>query len=251
MIQLENVRKDYGETTAVRDVSFAVEEGELLILLGTSGCGKTTTLKMINRLIDISAGSIFVDNQDISLMNPVQLRRSIGYVFQGIGLFPHMTVAQNIAITPKLEGWDAAEQTRRARELLEMLNLSYDEFGDRKPADLSGGQRQRVGVARALAIEPKIMLMDEPFGALDPITRMVLQKEYQKIRKQVGVTTIFVTHDMTEALLMGDRIAAMDDGEIIQMGTPRELMNNPVNEYVEQLMQAPKHQMRELEKLSD
>ena len=251
MIQLENVRKDYGETTAVRDVSFAVEEGELLILLGTSGCGKTTTLKMINRLIDISAGSIFVDNQDISQMNPVHLRRSIGYVFQGIGLFPHMTVAQNIAITPKLEGWDAAEQTRRARELLEMLNLSYDEFGDRKPADLSGGQRQRVGVARALAIEPKIMLMDEPFGALDPITRMVLQKEYQKIRKQVGVTTIFVTHDMTEALLMGDRIAAMDDGEIIQMGTPRELMNNPVNEYVEQLMQAPKHQMRELEKLSD
>ena len=251
MIQLEGVCKNYCETPAVRDISFTVEEGELLILLGTSGCGKTTTLKMINRLVDCSAGSIFVDNQDISRTDPVQLRRSIGYVFQGIGLFPHMTVEQNIAIIPKLESWDAAEQTRRTRELLELLNLSYEEFGHRKPADLSGGQRQRVGVARALAIQPKIMLMDEPFGALDPITRMALQEEYQKIRKQVGVTTIFVTHDMTEALLMGDRIAAMDDGEIIQMGTPRELMNNPVNEYVEQLMQAPKHQMRELEKLSE
>jgi osmoprotectant transport system ATP-binding protein len=251
MIQLEGVCKNYGDTPAVRDISFTVEEGELLILLGTSGCGKTTTLKMINRLVDCSAGSIFVDNRDISGTDPVQLRRSIGYVFQAVGLFPHMTVEQNIAIIPKLEGWDSAEQTRRTRELLELLNLSYEEFGHRKPADLSGGQRQRVGVARALAIQPKIMLMDEPFGALDPITRMTLQEEYQKIREQVGVTTIFVTHDMTEALLMGDRIAAMDNGEIIQIGTPRELMNNPVNEYVEQLMQAPKHQMRELEKISE
>lgn len=251
MIQLENVQKNYGETAAVRDVSFAVEQGELLILLGTSGCGKTTTLEMINRLVEPSAGKIYIDNQNIFAMNPVELRRSIGYVFQGVGLFPHMTVADNIGIIPRLNGWDGEDRIRRTRELLELLNLSYEEFGHRKPADLSGGQRQRVGVARALAAYPKIMLMDEPFGALDPITRMGLQAEYQKIREQVGVTTIFVTHDMTEALLIGDRIAAMDDGNIIQLGTPSELMNNPVNDYVEQLMQAPKHQMRELEKLSD
>jgi len=249
MIRLTDVAKQYGTVTAVSRLSFEVSKGELVVLLGESGCGKTTTLKMINRLIEPSSGQIYIKDALNTRQDPVKLRRSIGYVFQGIGLFPHMTVAENIGIIPKLVGWNEEKRSRRIEELMHLFNLAPDEFRDRTPANLSGGQKQRVGVARALAIEPEIMLMDEPFGALDPLTRMNLQQEYQQIRKSLSITTVFVTHDMTEALLLGDRIAVMDAGELLQIGTPKEVLTNPVNEYVEELFRMPKTQADRIEEL--
>lgn len=248
MITLQDLTKTYDETVAVQDLSLEVRDGELLVLLGTSGCGKTTTLKMINRLVEPTAGTVLIDGRPHTDVEPVELRRSIGYVFQGIGLFPHLTVGENIGIVPRLKGWDPARRTRRVEELLKLVNLPVA-FRDRKPAVLSGGQQQRVGVARALAAEPAMMLMDEPFGALDPLTRTALQEEYQAIRERLNITTIFVTHDMTEALLLGDRIAVMDRGRLIQNGTPRELLTNPANEYVEQLMTTPRTQAEQLDRL--
>ncbi|MCF7803115.1 MAG: ABC transporter ATP-binding protein [Candidatus Marinimicrobia bacterium] len=250
MIHLERVSKQYNSTIAVDKLTLNVNQGELLVLLGTSGCGKTTTLKMINRLIEPDSGAITIDGTPTMDIDVVVLRRQIGYVFQGIGLFPHMTVGENVGIIPKLSGWSDELRNERIRELLDLLNLPPEEFANRKPAQLSGGQQQRIGVARALAARPDIMLMDEPFGALDPLTRVQLQEEYQSIRKQLGVTTVFVTHDMTEALLMGDRIAVMRDGALIQIDTPGEMVNHPADEYVARLMETPKRQADALEQLT-
>jgi len=249
MIELRGLSKRYRGVTAVDSVTLTVARGELLVLLGSSGSGKTTTLKMINRLIEPSSGRVLVDGRDAAEQEPHELRRRIGYVFQRIGLFPHLTVAENVAITPSLLGWDAARVERRVDELLEVVELDPAGMRQRLPSELSGGQRQRVGVARALAAQPKLMLLDEPFGALDPLTRDRLRQSFVAIRRRLGLTAIFVTHDMTEALLLGDRIAIMEEGRLVQMGTPRELLLSPVDAYVEQLMDTPRRQAREVDKL--
>tara|TARA_B100000745_G_scaffold84461_2_gene52877 strand:+ start:121 stop:885 length:765 start_codon:yes stop_codon:yes gene_type:complete len=251
MIELRNVQKsfDNDSTFAVVDSSFSVERGELLGLIGESGCGKTTTLKMINRLEEPSYGSIYIDNQNVLERNPEELRRNIGYVFQGIGLFPHYSIRENVAAVPTLLDWNAEHIEARCCEILDLVGLPINDFGDRRPSQLSGGQQQRVGVARALAAEPDVLLMDEPFGALDPITRAELQEEFKRIQRELALTVIMVTHDMIEALLMADRIAVMKKGEILQIGTPRELINSPAHEYVKKIVEMPKRRADNLEKL--
>jgi osmoprotectant transport system ATP-binding protein len=230
----------------VRAVSFTVASGEFLVLIGESGSGKTTTLNMLNRLIEPSAGKILVDGQDVLALDAVSLRRRMGYVFQGAGLFPHMTVAENVAITPKLLGWPKAEIDARVDELLALVRLAPAEYRGRFPRALSGGQQQRVALARALAARPNIMLMDEPFGALDPLIRDDLAEDYRHIHDTLGLTTIFVTHDMTEAMLLGDRIAAMKDGALIQIGTPNELLAHPADDFVKALIDTPKKRAKRL-----
>lgn len=250
-IRLDRVSKSYngGRTFAVSDLSLEVERGSLLALVGGSGSGKTTTIKMINRLIEPTSGRIEVDGRDISVGDPVALRRGIGYVFQGIGLFPHLTISGNIAIVPQLLGWPL-EQTRvRVDELLRLVGLDPETFRDRIPAELSGGQQQRVGFARALAAGPKVMLMDEPFGALDPLTRDELRRQFGQLRRDLGLTTVLVTHDMTEALLMADRIAVMSHGKLLREGTPQELITDPKDEFVAALMGGPRLQAERLEAL--
>jgi osmoprotectant transport system ATP-binding protein len=248
VIELDKVSKRFGETTAVKELSLEVKDGELLVLLGGSGSGKTTTLKMINRLIEPSGGRVLLDGKDVRDVEPHVLRRRIGYVFQRLGLFPHMSVAENIAVTPSLLGWDSDRIRKRVEELLEMVELDL-EMRDRSIAELSGGQQQRVGVARALAAGPSVMLLDEPFGALDPLTRERLQTSLLRIRKEIELTAIFVTHDMLEALLVGDRIAVLHEGRLSQIGTPAELMRRPQHDYVEQLMSTPKRQADSVERL--
>jgi osmoprotectant transport system ATP-binding protein len=249
MIDLEEVTKRYGGAVAVDSVSLRVEPGELLVLLGGSGSGKTTTLKMINRLIEPSAGRIKVAGEDVGLAPPHELRRRIGYVFQRLGLFPHMSVAENVGVTPSLLGWDPARIQARVDALLELVELDPAAVRERRPDELSGGQAQRVAVARALAAEPPVLLLDEPFGALDPITRERVQASFVRIRKKLGLTSIFVTHDMAEALLLGDRIAVMRGGRLLQIGTGRELARTPADPYVAELVGAPLRQARALEAL--
>ncbi len=250
MILLENVSKYYGNRSVVREVSVEVPAGQLLVLLGGSGSGKTTTLKMMNRLIEPTSGRIEVNGADVRTADPVQLRRSIGYVIQGSGLFPHMTVAENIAVVPRLLGWSKSRTVSRVDELLTLVHLPPGEYRSRLPRELSGGQQQRVGFARALAAGPKVMLLDEPFGALDPLTRDKLRAEFLELRNKFGLTAVMVTHDMTEALLCADRIAVMNEGRLLQVGTPHELLASPGHEFVAALMRSPRQQAQQLEALA-
>jgi osmoprotectant transport system ATP-binding protein len=246
VIELEQVSKRFNdaEQRAVDAISLAVEPNSLLVLLGESGSGKTTALKMINRLIEPTSGRIRVDGTDVQAQDPIELRRRIGYVFQEIGLFPHMDVARNIAVVPELLGWDTGRIGERVDELLEIFGLEPSRFRSRYPQSLSGGQRQRVGVARALAAAPRVLLMDEPFGALDPIIRDELQTELKRWQRELGLTIILVTHDVTEALRLADSIAVMRDGKLMAHASPRELVTNPGNDYVASLMAMPSRQAK-------
>lgn len=230
MIEFKNVCKSYGKTPILKNVSFTIPDGQFAVLIGPSGCGKTTTLKTINRLIDIDSGSVTIDGKDVSSADKVQLRRHIGYVIQQIGLFPNMTVSENIAVVPKLLGKSRAECAEITGELLHMIHM--EQYGDKYPTELSGGQQQRIGVLRALAGSPPIVLMDEPFGALDPMTRELLQDEVKSIQQKLGKTIVFVTHDMSEALKLADVIIFMDSGEIVQMASPEEMLENPATDLV-------------------
>ena len=236
MITLDQVSKSYdGVSRIINNLSFEVLEGEILMLLGSSGCGKSTVLKMINRLIDPSEGRIYLDGKDIQQQDPIELRRSIGYVFQGIGLFPHLSIRENISIVPRLLGWPEGRINNRYRELLELVQLSPEIHADRFPDELSGGQQQRVAVARALAVDPAYLLMDEPFGALDAITRDSLQQEFLDLKQHLNKTIIFVTHDIVEAVTLGDRIAILHEGRLEQIGTPEEILENPATNFVREL----------------
>ncbi|HSO56603.1 MAG TPA: betaine/proline/choline family ABC transporter ATP-binding protein [Paenisporosarcina sp.] len=237
MIKFENVSKVYNDGfKAVDSVSFEIPEGEFLVIIGPSGSGKSTTMKMINRMIPHTTGTISIDGKDITKLNAAELRRNIGYVIQQIGLFPHYTIEKNIAIVPQLKGWKAKDVKERVKELLEMVGLDPEIYSKRYPKELSGGQQQRVGVARALASNPRIILMDEPFGALDPITREQLQGELISLQQKLKKTIVFVTHDMDEALKLGDRIAIMKDGNLLQLDTPEKLLQEPASGFVEEFI---------------
>ncbi|MCP3740964.1 ABC transporter ATP-binding protein [Rossellomorea sp. BNER] len=233
MIKFVNVSKKFSDgTEAIKGIDIEIPEGKLVALIGPSGCGKTTTMKMINKLITPTAGKIFINGEDITAKNEVELRRNIGYVIQRIGLLPHMTIEENISLVPRLKGWKKEKYQSRVNELLELVGLEPDVFKTRYPLELSGGQQQRVGVVRALAAEPPIILMDEPFSALDPISREQLQDELKDLQKKIHKTIVFVTHDMDEALKIADEIVVMRDGKIEQIATPDELLRNPANEFV-------------------
>jgi osmoprotectant transport system ATP-binding protein len=251
MIELQKVSKsfDNGLTFAVKEIDLDVQPGELLVLLGESGCGKTTTLKTINRLIEPTSGKIIINGDDTSQIDPVNLRRGIGYVFQEIGLFPHINIAGNIGMVPKLLGWPDDRIKSRTDELLNLVSLEPDKFQNRMPDELSGGQQQRIGVARALAAGSKIMLMDEPFGALDPITRTKLIEEFAKIQKELELTVVMVTHDVLEALILADRIAIMQSGEILALGKPVELISLPPHPYVSELLDTPRRQTEKVNRI--
>jgi osmoprotectant transport system ATP-binding protein len=234
MIRMENVTKRYAEgaVPSVDNLNLEVPEGSTVALIGPSGCGKTTTMRMINRLIEPTEGRIFVSGEDVTRADPVQLRRHIGYVIQNVGLFPHMTIAQNIAAVPSLLGWDKTRTERRTEELLDLVGLDPTEMLNRYPRQLSGGQRQRIGVARALAADPAVLLMDEPFGAIDPIARARLQDEFRQILSRVRKTVVLVTHDLDEAIRLGDRIAIMKAGRIVQYDTPDAILSKPADDFV-------------------
>lgn len=233
---------------AVDDVSLNIERGEFLAIVGGSGAGKSTLLRLVNRLIEADSGSIMIDGEDVRATDPVSLRRRIGYVFQSGGLFPHMSVAANIGITPKLTGENPQAIAARVDELLDLVRLARDEFRDRLPHELSGGQRQRIGVARALAAHPKIVLLDEPFGALDPLTRDALCDDYRALHSKLGLTTLMITHDMTEAILLADRIAVMRAGKLLAQGTAPELAQS-TDPYVGELLRTPRRQTERLNAL--
>lgn len=236
VIEFIDVDKTYGETAIVKGLNLSIPKGQLVTLIGPSGCGKTTTLKMINRLIEPSRGSILVAGEDTRRVDPVELRRKIGYVIQQIGLFPHMTIEDNIGLVPKLTGQDRARYRKRAEELLNLVGLDPKTFGKRYPRELSGGQQQRIGVARALAADPEIILMDEPFSALDPISREQLQDELVKLQLQLKKTIVFVTHDMDEALKIADQIILMRDGVIVQQDIPEQFLRYPKNDFVREFV---------------
>jgi len=231
-------------------ISLAVAQGEFLAILGPSGAGKTTLMRLINRLAEASEGAVRVEGEDVRTADPIGLRRRIGYVFQNIGLFPHMTVAENIAITPRLLGWDAGARAARVDELIGLVRLDRARHRDRFPHQLSGGERQRVGVARALAARPKIVLMDEPFGALDPITRDALGRDVRRLHDALGLTTVMITHDALEAVLLASRIVVIRGGRVIADGTPHALMNEDGDPYVRELMQTPRRQAERLRDLT-
>lgn len=237
MIEFDDITKVYDDgTVAIEDISFTVEEGTTTVLVGPSGCGKTTTMKLVNRLEDPTEGTVYFDGEDVTEQDPVDLRRNIGYVIQEIGLFDHMTVGENVATVPELKGWDRDRIDERIDELLDLMDLPADQYRDQYPGALSGGQRQRVGVARALAADPDVLLMDEPFGALDPITRSSLQDEFLEIQEQINTTILFVTHSVDEALKMGDRIAIFDVGELVRYDTPANILEDPGSEFVDDFL---------------
>jgi osmoprotectant transport system ATP-binding protein len=245
MIQFENVVKQYPNGfRAVDDLSLQVPAGEVCVLIGPSGCGKTTSMRMVNRLIAISSGRITVEGRDVRDLPVEDLRRKIGYAIQQIGLFPHMTVFENVAVVPRLLRWEEQRIRRRVDQLLELVGLDPDTHRGKYPRQLSGGQQQRVGVARALGADPPIMLMDEPFGAIDPITREVLQDEFLQIQREIGKTIIFVTHDIDEAIKMGDRIAVLRDGKLVQFDTPDDLLAHPKDEFVRDFVGADRQLKR-------
>jgi len=248
-IELDAVSKRFRGVLAVDAVSLAVESGALLALVGGSGSGKSTTLAMVNRLLDPDAGTVRIGGRDVRDEPAPALRRRIGYCFQQIGLFPHFTVAENVAVTPTLLGWPRERIRARVDEMLALVELEPATYRDRLPAALSGGQQQRVAIARALAAEPAVLLMDEPFGALDPLTRDVLQERFQSIRRALRVTTLFVTHDVAEALRLADHIAVLDGGRLVQRGTPAELLRAPANERVARMLATPRRQAEAVERL--
>ena len=236
MLRFEHVSLSYGSQKILDDLSFEIQEGQMAVLIGPSGCGKTTTLKMINRLIEPSAGKIYLNEEDITAKDKVELRRHIGYVIQQIGLFPNMTVAQNICVVPTLLKWSREECDRIVHQLLELVNMPYEQYAHKYPSEMSGGQQQRIGILRALAASPPIVLMDEPFSALDPMTRRSLQQEVRSLQQKLNKTFVFVTHDMEEALDLADVIIFMDHGKIVQMAPPEEMLAHPASGQIQDFL---------------
>jgi osmoprotectant transport system ATP-binding protein len=236
MLEFKNITKVFKNKTIIRSINFTVGKGEFVVLIGPSGCGKTTTLKMINKLIPATSGNIYLDGKDILKEDVITLRRNMGYVIQQTGLFPHMTVGENIGLIPRLEKWDESKILQRTIDLLKMIGMNPEQYIDRYPCELSGGQQQRIGVARAFATNPDIILMDEPFSALDPITRNQLQDELFNLQQELKKTIVFVTHDMDEALKLADRICIMKDGNIIQFDTPENILKKPADQFVEEFI---------------
>ena len=238
MIEVSNLSKSYNGNKAVDDVTFSINRGEIFVLLGTSGCGKTTILKMINRLIEPNSGKVKINGNDIQNEDIEHLRRTIGYVIQNVGLFPHYTVEENISVVPNLLKWDKEKISIRTKDLLKLVGLSDIDFLKKYPNELSGGQKQRIGIARALAADPPIVLMDEPFGAVDPITRKQIRKEFKTFESLLHKTIVLVTHDIFEAFELGDKICLMDNGKVQQIGTSRELIQKPANSFVKEFLDA-------------
>lgn len=236
MINIENLTKHFNDKKILNSINMEINHGELVVLIGPSGCGKTTTLKMINKLLEPDSGKISINGSDITKMNTIELRRNIGYVIQQTGLFPHMTIRENIGIVPSLKKWDKKRISERTEELMKLTGLKSEDYLNRYPNELSGGQRQRIGVIRALAANPEIVLMDEPFSALDPITRSQLQDELFNLQQVLKKTIVFVTHDMSEALRLGDRICIMKDGDILQFDTPENILKNPADNFVKEFI---------------
>ena len=249
-IAFDHVSKRFGGRAALDDVTVSISQGEFLAVVGRSGAGKSTLLAFVNRWTDPSAGKVLLEGQDVRTLDPIVLRRRVGYVFQEIGLFPHMTVANNIAIVPRLLGWSALRVRARVDELLDLVRLEPSQFRDRFPRELSGGQRQRVGVARALAAEPRIVLMDEPFGALDPLTRDEIANEYRGLHQTLKITTLMITHDITEALLLADRIAVLHAGRLIAHGTPQQMMTQAQSGEAADLIAMPRRNAERLRTLA-
>lgn len=237
MIEFREIQKKYGQEEVIKEHSFKIEDGELFVLVGQSGSGKTTTLKMINRLVEADSGSIFIDGKDITSIPLRKLRLDIGYVLQSIALFPNLTVRENIELIPEMKKWQTAKRHKESDELLEKVGLEALKYKDRYPRELSGGEQQRVGILRAIIAQPKILLMDEPFSALDPISRKSLQMLTKSLHKEFNMTIVFVTHDMSEALDIADRICVMKEGEILQIASPKDIRENPANEYVKSLFE--------------
>jgi len=234
MIELKKISKSFdGKIKVIDNLNLKINKGELVVLIGESGCGKTTTMKMLNLLVKPTSGEILINGENIVESDIIELRRNIGYVIQKVGLFPHMTVGENIELVPKLKNWDKNKRKEKAMELLNLVDLDAEDYYHRYPSELSGGQQQRIGIARALAADPEIILMDEPFSALDPLTREMLQDELLKIQSEIAKTIVFVTHDMDEALKIADKIAVMKDGKILQYDKPEEVLKNPKDEYIE------------------
>ncbi|NID15921.1 ABC transporter ATP-binding protein [Luteibacter yeojuensis] len=246
MIEFDHVHKRFGEHVVIDDLSLRIEDGEFFVLVGPSGSGKSTLLRTVNRLVHVDAGCVRVDGEDVAMRDVEALRRGIGYAIQSVGLFPHRTVAENIATVPRLLRWSEADIRARVDELIELLRLDEPGMAGRYPHTLSGGQQQRVGVARALAARPRIVLMDEPFGALDPLTRESLQGSLKAIQRDMGTTILFVTHDMDEAFGLGDRVGLMLDGGLVQVGKPLELIHNPADERVREFVGGTRARLREL-----